>query len=138
MIAQRRKMCEELAGASGLNVWSYRFDTPPWNASVWDGVQHFVNVAFSFQNISGSLGPVPQYESYGKLSRGIGEAYVSFVNGRDPNGSGRNASLPFWPKWTDGERVNMVLNSNGSFAEKDDFREEGIDFINSIDRELWA
>ena len=139
MVAGRRKVCEEFALGSGLDVWSYRFDTPSWNASVWDGVSHFANSAFSFQNISGNLGPVPEFESYARLSRGIGEAYVRFVNGRDPNagtGGSGNASLPFWPKWRDRERVSMVLNSNGSFVERDDFREEGIRFINSIDREL--
>ena len=143
MIAQRRKVCEEFA-SSGLDVWSYRFDTPPWNASIWDGIKHAVNIEFSFQNISGDLGPVPEFESYSQLSRSIGEAYVRFVNGKDPNsgatadGGSGNVVLPFWPKWIDGARVNMVLNSNGSFVERDDFREEGIDFINSIDRELLA
>jgi len=32
----------------------------------------------------------------------------------------------------------MVLNSNKTFVELDNFRKEGIDFINTIDRELLA
>ena len=142
MVSGRRKTCEEFA-RSGEGVWSYRFDTPTWNASVWTGVPHFVNVVFSFQNVSGALGPVPEFESYRALARGIGGAYVNFVNGGDPNAVGGDGTgdgggvLPAWPKWSE-EKVNMVLNANGSFVEEDDFRSEGIDFINGIDRELLA
>ena len=144
MVAQRRKTCQEFTDG-GLDVWSYRFDTPTWNASVWTGIPHFVNVVFSFQNISGALGPLPEFQNYTDLSRGIGEAYVRFVNGHDPNGVGVNTTgnaigqggLPYWPKWSE-EKVNLVLNSNGSFVESDDFRSEGIAFINTIDRELLA
>ena len=60
IIAQRRKMCEYYTHV-GQNVWSYRFDTQLWNASAPVSVPHFVNVVFSFQNISGALGPLPQY-----------------------------------------------------------------------------
>ena len=141
MVSGRRKTCEEFADG-GLKVWSYRFDTPVWNATVWQGIPHFVNVAFSFQNISGSLGPVPAFESYARLSQGIGAAYVNFVVGGDPNagngnGTGDAGLLPDWPEWGS-ERVNIVLNANGSFVEEDDFRSEGIAFINTIDRELLA
>lgn len=41
MIAQRRKMCEYYTRV-GRNVWSYRFDTPLWNASVPVLDPHFV------------------------------------------------------------------------------------------------
>lgn len=147
MIAQRRKMCELYTGA-GQKVWSYRFDTPLWNASTPVVVKHFDNVVFSFQNISGALGPLPEYKSYRTLSKDIGTAYARFVGTGDPNGSGvlagngsSNATatdLPYWPQWTDGKRVNIVLNSNGSFIEDDTFREDGIRFINTISRELLA
>jgi carboxylesterase type B len=143
MIAQRRKTCAEFA-ASGQDVFSYRFDTPAWNASIWTGIPHFVNVMFSFQNISGALGPLPQFESYRILSRQIGQAYINFVYDHDPNGKratsssvDKTAALPVWPKWNQ-QKVNMVLNANGSFVENDDFRQRGIDFINTIDRELLA
>lgn len=73
MISGRRKVCVEYTKA-GLNVFSYRFDTPlvsklettcnrisgclsvsevltscQWNAAVTAGAQHFVNVVFSFR-----------------------------------------------------------------------------------------
>ncbi|KAK8048186.1 hypothetical protein PG994_009916 [Apiospora phragmitis] len=56
MIAQRRRMAELLTAAK-QKVYSYRFDQRPWDGPEWDGVKHFQNVAFSFQNISGRLGP---------------------------------------------------------------------------------
>ena len=100
---------------------------------------------FSFQNISGALGPLPEYQSYKDLSLSVGKAYASFVNSHQPNGAvkgsggrGNVTGLPTWPKYTLGARKNMVLNANGSFAEDDTFRREGIKFINSISRELLA
>lgn len=139
IIGQRRKMCEYYTRA-GKDVWSYRFDTPFWNASAPVSVPHFVNVVFSFQNISGALGPLPQYQSYKDLSTSIGRAYINFVTQGDPNlGIGsKEAGLPNWPRYSLANPMNMVLNSNGSFVERDAWRKEGIAFINSISRELLA
>ncbi|TVY82860.1 Lipase [Lachnellula suecica] len=133
MIAGRRKVCEECTKA-GLDVFSYRFDTPLWDALVTTGAQHFVNVVFSFR----ALGPLPKYQNYTDLSRNIGEAYISFVNDQNPNTSRGNSTLPVWPKYDLSSPKNMVLNSNLTYVEDDTFRKEGIDFINSIDRELLA
>ncbi|KAH8817204.1 Alpha/Beta hydrolase protein [Xylogone sp. PMI_703] len=138
MISGRRKVCEEYASA-GLPVYSYRFDTPLWNAAPTAGAQHFVNVVFSFQNISGALGPLPQYQSYADLSKNIGRAYISFVNDHNPNTSrGRGSTLPAWPAYNLHFPQNMVLNSNRTYVEPDTFRKEGIAYINTIDRELTA
>ncbi|CCD51981.1 similar to lipase (secreted protein) [Botrytis cinerea T4] len=152
MISGRRKLCEVYAAAS-QSVYSYRFDTFLWNAAVTDGVKHFVNVVFSFQNISGALGPLPQYQSYLDLSQNIGKAYISFVNYHDPNAlsnsslstisnstSSTGTNLPHWPLYNKDTPKNMVLNSNKTFVEDDTWRKEGIDFINwgGVDRELWS
>jgi len=144
IIAQRRKTCEEFVTHNISNVYSYRFDTPLWNASAPVSVPHFVNVVFSFQNISGALGPVPEYQSYKDLSTSIGRAYASFVSTHQPNGpggyggGGNVTGLPTWPRYELAAPKNMVLNSNGSFVEEDTWRREGIAFINSISRELLA
>lgn len=135
MIAQRRKTCEEYV-KGGETVYSYRFGTPTWNGSASTRAAHGVNVAFNFQNISGTLGPLPQNQSYNDLSTNIGKAYVGFVNDPDPNQGGSN--LPVWPKYDLGTPQNMVLNGNGSFIEPDTFRAAGISFINSISRQLLA
>lgn len=145
MIAGRRRLCE-LFTQPGVrqDVYSYRFDTQPFGRSEGEGVQHFDNVAFSFQNISGLLGPSPRYDSHRQLSRAIGEAYVRFVNTLDPNPDPQgvvgqsNSLLPYWPRYSRSEPVNLVLNASYSYIEADVFRKEGIAFINSqeVAREL--
>jgi cholinesterase len=137
MISGRRKFCEVYTKA-GLPVYSYRFDTPLWDAAVTDGAKHFINVVFSFQNISGALGPLPQYQNYTNLARNIGKAYISFVNDHNPNTSRGNSTLPQWPRYSLGSPKNMVLNSNKTYVEDDIWRKDGIDFINTISRELLA
>ncbi|KZW02675.1 lipase [Exidia glandulosa HHB12029] len=142
MHAQRRKMAEAYTKA-GQPVFSYRFDTPLWNAAPSTGANHFCNVVFMFQNISGALGPLPAFESYKTLSFGIGRAYANFAATRDPNGKGMpalGASLPRWPKYSLARPTNMVLNSNGSFVEADTWRRDGMAFLNThaVDRELLA
>ncbi|KAI1828296.1 alpha/beta-hydrolase [Xylaria intraflava] len=134
MMAGRRRMTElystALAGTDA-HVYSYRFDQRPWNGDPWDGVEHFDNVAFSFQNISGLLGPSPAYDSHAKLSRAIGEAYTAFVNHLDPNAAG--GLLPFWPAYDVAAPKNMVLNATVSWVEDDVWRKEGIAYIGRAD-----
>jgi carboxylesterase type B len=157
MISGRRKMCELYTGA-GQSVYSYRFDTRLWNKTAILGVTHFDNVAYSFQNITGLLGPMPEYERDAALSRAVGMAYVSFVNNLDPNhglvGSGGSSSkvkrvgtegvtaieLPQWPKYELLQPTNMVLNASGPYIEADTWRQEGITYLNTFDvaRQLLA
>ncbi|KAI7318250.1 hypothetical protein KC315_g10129 [Hortaea werneckii] len=142
MIAQRRKTAREFVTGGVEDVFSYRFDTPLWNnTSPPIGAKHFDNVVFFFQNISGALGPRPEFEHYARLSRGIGRAYASFVAEGQPNGVGGGGNvtgLPFWPRYELDAPTNLVLNANGSWVEADTWREEGIAFINRISRELLA
>jgi hypothetical protein len=104
-------------------------------------------MAFSFQNISGFLGPSPAFDGDKRLATAIGMAYVRFVYALDPNlVSGANESgggalqLLFWLKYGVGNLVNMVLNASGPFVESGTFRREGIEFLKTFDvaRELLA
>ncbi|KAI1755789.1 alpha/beta-hydrolase [Xylaria castorea] len=137
IIAGRRKLCAEYAAAN-QSVYSYHFATRPWDAAEADGVQHFVNVAFSFQNITGALGPLPEFQSYKEISADIGKAYLNFVYRHDPNANKSSAQtgLPYWPTWTVTRPSNMVLNATQPYLEEDNFREQGISFIQTISREL--
>ncbi|KAH9906410.1 alpha/beta-hydrolase [Xylariomycetidae sp. FL2044] len=133
MISGRRRMAELYAGADAgaMPVYSYRFDQRPWNGDEWDGVKHFVNVAFSFQNISGGLGPSPAYDSHRRLARAIGQAYVGFVHSLDPNevGGDDERILPEWPVYELESPKNMVLNATENWVEEDTWRKEGIEFM---------
>ena len=138
MIATRRKLCDLMTQPSvNQTVFSYRFDQRPWNRPANQGVMHFDNVAFSFQNISGLLGPSPAYDSHRRLSRAIGESYIRFVNNLDPNPTANDSSsgalLPYWPRYSPESPANMVLNATRSCVEADTFRAEGIAFINTAD-----
>ena len=144
MISGRRKMAELLT-EDGMPVYSYRFDQVRADRTEWDGVRHFDNVEFSFQNMTGLLGPSPKYDSHRDLARAIGQAYVRFVYDLDPNynedkyGEQEN-QLPEWPVYDLEEPKNMVLNATQNWVEDDTWRKEGIDFINSFEvaRELYA
>lgn len=98
---------------------------------------HFQNVRYSFQNISGNLGPMPEYASHKVLSEDIGRAYISFVYDHDPNTSrGRGSTLPHWPKYNLKKPQNIVLNESRSWVEADTYRKEGMAFINQVDSNL--
>ncbi|KAG5656583.1 hypothetical protein KAF25_000170 [Fusarium avenaceum] len=138
MISGRRKLAE-LFTESGEDVYSYRFDQLWYQRAEWDGVKHFDNVAYSFQNISGLLGPSPKYDSHAELANTIGQAYVRFVNDLSPNGS-KKGKLPKWPKYSTSKPKNMVLNATKNWVEDDTWRKEGIEYINSYEvaRELYG
>jgi carboxylesterase type B len=143
MISGRRKMAELLT-KDGMPVYSYRFDQRKWDGPEWDGVRHFDNVQFSFQNISGTLGPSPEYDSHADLARAIGQAYVRFTYELDPNYNDKYGEqenqLPDWPVYDLDEPTNMVLNATENWVEEDTWRKEQIDFINSFEvaRELYG
>ena len=141
MVSGRRKMCRVYTEA-GEDVFSYRFDTRPWDRAEQDGVKHFDNVAFSFQNVSGLLGPSPEFDSHMELAAAIGRAYVRFVNRLDPNPQGGKADelLPRWPRYDLRAPKNVVLNATKPWVEEDTYRGEGIAYLNSYEvaRELLA
>jgi len=144
MLAQVRKVAQAWTKAR-VKAWTFRFDTRPWNMlAAHEGVKHGVEVTFSFQNITGNMGPYNQFKHHRTLGEKLGAAYINFVARADPNPVGRKhtnsegvATLPHWPSH-DQESVNMVLNATETKLENDDFRIEGIKFINGISRELMA
>lgn len=140
MHAGRRRMAQ-LYASNNLPVYSYRFDTLPFHGSPISGVSHGVNVVFSFQNNTGTLGPLPEYASYLELAQNIGKAYISFCYDQNPNTSKGNSTLPNWPAYNLNHPQNMVLNATrGPYLEPDTYRKEGIEYLNSdeVIRELLA
>ncbi|CAN8096672.1 unnamed protein product [Discula destructiva] len=148
MHSGRRKMCELFAGAAAQDVFSYRFDTRLWSRDPLLGIPHFDNVAFSFQNISGLLGPSPTYDDDLRIARSVAISYISFVYELDPNPPADwevlekvdALPLPEWPRYSLNEPTNMVLNVSGPWVEPDTWRAEGIAYMNTYEvaRELLA
>lgn len=141
-------MCELFAGVAGQDVYSYRFDTRLYGKDPLTGIAHFDNVAFSFQNITGLLGPSPAYDDNLKIARSVAVAYISFVYNLNPNPPSDwdaldkvNAMpLPEWPKYSLDAPKNMVLNITGPWVEPDTWRKEGIAYLNTYEvaRELLS
>lgn len=125
--------------AAGMKVWSFRFDTSMPNAREMEGINHGAEVAFTMLNSTGTLGPLPKFQAYKELSEAIGKAYTNFVYSGDVNGGGgdEKGGLPYWPSYGE-EKVNMVLSAEKIEVERDDYRKEGMKFINGISRELLA
>ncbi|EPS41662.1 hypothetical protein H072_4438 [Dactylellina haptotyla CBS 200.50] len=137
MIAPRRRVSEQYTRA-GLKVFSYRFDALQYGQNPKYGVGHFQNVVYTFQNISGLLGPLPAYANDKVLSTSMGRAYISFVYDHDPNTSrGHESTLPHWPQYDLKRPKNMVFNAtHGSWVENDTYRKKAMAFLNQVDSEL--
>lgn len=56
---------------------------------------------------------------------------VAFVNQGDPNGHGMEG-IPTWPQYEGEGRQTMLWKENGVDVVKDDWREEGMEFLNEI------
>ena len=140
IIEQRRKVAQEWT-AAGQIVWSFRFDTPAWDAKENEGALYGVEVGYVFQNIAGKLGDLRAMKAHLMVAESIGTYYVNFINRHDPNPAvdyqTGSVDLPKWPVYKD-EAVNMAFHPDGLHTEKDDWRSEGIRFINSISREILA
>ncbi|KAJ7056155.1 alpha/beta-hydrolase [Mycena amicta] len=127
--------------SSQVPIYKYRFNHVPWSVSfsTIDWVGHFLEVSYVFnlQNDDTAfwvanhftatyLGPgVPIADRF--LGIYMSRAWASFIATGDPN----NANVPskdHWPKYSD-EQENMVWQTQGSIIEKDNFREEGMQFI---------
>ncbi|GAA6023879.1 hypothetical protein JCM10207_000513 [Rhodosporidiobolus poonsookiae] len=115
-------------------VYSYRFDQPPQTQTYALGTTHFVEVAYVFSvphefKTANTLGNRP---GDAELAQLLTSQWVSFIHGLEPNSHGI-ADIPTWPNYQDGQE-NFVHRRHGSVVEKDDWREEGIEFISSLAR----
>ncbi|KAJ7056156.1 alpha/beta-hydrolase [Mycena amicta] len=127
--------------SSQVPFYKYRFNHIPWSISfsTVDVVAHFMEVSYVFnlQNNDTAfwitnhfaatyLGPgAPIADRF--LGTYMSRAWASFIATGDPN----NANVPskvLWPEYSDGQE-NMVWQTQGSLTEKDNFREEGMQFI---------
>ncbi|PYH88043.1 carboxylesterase family protein-like protein, partial [Aspergillus ellipticus CBS 707.79] len=136
-IASRRRTCEVWA-AHNLTAYCYRFNTKPSGETWEEGVAHFTDLAFIFNNLAGyGYDPSPfanKSESYIELSYLMAGSWASFVSDLDPNawsGRGRNATRTDWPRYTVSQPRNLVWDANvTTYAEPDTWRSEGIALIN--------
>ncbi|GAB1200241.1 hypothetical protein APSETT444_009611 [Aspergillus pseudonomiae] len=133
MVGPRRLLAQNMAKYKN-EVYSYRWDVPALNTSSTIGVGHFAEIPFVFanpvQNIT-ALGDDPARLELGNLAARM---WTSFVADLDPN-EHNVANIPVWPQYSQ-ETSNFVfrLPKDGSYIEADTYREDGIEYINSIPR----
>ncbi|KAI3030938.1 hypothetical protein CBS147347_2258 [Aspergillus niger] len=138
-IAATRYTCE-LWAAHNLTAYCYRFNTKTDDYNWEEGVAHFSDVIFIFNNLNGyGFSPNPftnAPESYTELSYLMSGSWISFTNSLDPNkwtGRGRNATkTENWPVYDLENPLSMIWDANvTSYAAPDTWRKEGIALINA-------
>ncbi|EME45431.1 hypothetical protein DOTSEDRAFT_43773 [Dothistroma septosporum NZE10] len=149
MIANRRGTVETWA-ANGVSAYSYRFNTQPAGATPIQGVGHFQEVAFVFDNTQGlgydaehgTINPFTnRTKPYYELAELMSKSWASFIYDLDPNGwngrEGLGSGADLWPKYSLDRPQNIVFDANETalaVAEPDTFRAEGIKWI--LDHQL--
>ncbi|KAJ5153460.1 uncharacterized protein N7482_009938 [Penicillium canariense] len=141
MHANRRRQCEAWAEV-GAPAYCYRFDVHSADVPLIVGATHFEEVSFVFHNIAGlgyhygkPFAGVPQ--SYIDLSTMMTSMWASFIHDMDPNSGVVNRSV-HWQAYGKSQPVDLLFNANTtSHMEADNWRKEGIDYINSIATAVW-
>lgn len=92
------------------------------------GVTHTAELGFVFNNPD-YLSP---WSGYATLAEQMSAQWIYFVNHGSPNGDG----VPYWPMYNTSQGgVNLVLRHpmrNGSFVEKDTYRQDGIAYLQQV------
>ncbi|KAF1967623.1 carotenoid ester lipase-like protein precursor [Bimuria novae-zelandiae CBS 107.79] len=132
MFAPRRLLAERMSDYVD-KVYSYRWDAPKFNNTpATIGVNHFSEIPFVFGNTEPTLTLLGDSAENIALSHLVGRMWASFAYDLDPNGHGVEGIVD-WPQY--GESTsNFVFRKDQSYVEKDDDREEGVAYINSIVR----
>ncbi|KAF9003482.1 alpha/beta-hydrolase [Hymenopellis radicata] len=142
MHAPRRHQCEVMTNWS-QTAYSYRFNTRPeripfaLTGDILIAVTHYDEIPFVFGNPANLtdiyevyLGTDPAVLT---VSKSIMGAWISFARHLNPNHV--PSDLPYWPSYAE-SASNMVFDAKGSFVEPDDYRKDGIAFINARQEEF--
>ncbi|GKZ21401.1 hypothetical protein AbraIFM66951_006204 [Aspergillus brasiliensis] len=134
MVAPRRLLSQKMKEYEE-QVFAYRWDVAALNDSSSIGVAHFAEIPFVFANPVQNMTPLGSDPARLELGNMAARMWTAFVTDLDPNGHGVSG-IPHWPKYNLSDPRDFVFRvpRNGSYVEKDTFRTEGIDYINTIVR----
>ncbi|KAJ6260706.1 Acetylcholinesterase [Drechslerella dactyloides] len=141
-IAGRRYIAQNLA-AAGIPTWSFRFRTRDGGYPAWYRAGHFTEVAFVFHNVEGVgyTGPFdfgnpmggPNEKDYRKLASYMCRQWIGFVHSLDPRAGAKSGEVQ-WLKYSEGNGKSQIVfdidADGGTYMETDDYRKEGIAFLN--------
>ncbi|OAL52234.1 cholinesterase [Pyrenochaeta sp. DS3sAY3a] len=105
------------------DVWAYRFNMQPIFTPPEIGVSHGIDLLFAFGIPNALLSA-----SQNATSKFMVDSWVSFVHDLDPNHGNKAKHFPKWPKYNE-KSMNIVLDEQ-LYLERDDYRQEGIQYIN--------
>jgi carboxylesterase type B len=136
-VANRRAACEAWA-AAGVPAYCFRFNTIVANTPAYIGATHFEDMSYVFDNTQGLgfkdnpfAGLPPANFDLAHLMSG---SWASFAYDLDVNAfEGRYPSAVKWPQYETGNPQDIVWDATVdglTFTETDDYRKEGIKWIN--------
>lgn len=153
MLAGRRFSTQAWANYS-VPSYAYRFNVLPNGYTDVQGVTHYAEVAFVFDNTLG-LGDHPneftgEPQSYYQVASLMSKSWAAFIHDLNPNGHGGECddncfdgsvlttfevpNIPAWPVYSNSNPQDFVFDANvTSHPEPDTYRANGTAFINSID-----
>ncbi|KAJ3802306.1 esterase 1 [Lentinula aff. detonsa] len=121
----QRRLWIQTASNAGVKTFSYLFTQPQPTYPASIGVFHSSELAFVYG------APPNATASAIALSTAMIDYWVSFATSLDPN-DGKGSSRPMWEQYTPDNQVLIQLNGDNTTIIPDDYRKEGIDFINSM------
>lgn len=122
----------------GQPTYKFRFDADQKVFAPELRVSHYKEIPFVFRNIEG-LGFRPDIkpftgldQRYIDLAYFMSSTWASFIHDLEPNSwRGRSKKIPKWPRYSIQNPRDFVFEANGTcHAEKDGYREEGMQLIN--------
>jgi acetylcholinesterase len=121
----QRRFWIQTASNAGVKTFGYLFTQPQPDNPPSLGVSHGSEVLFVYG------APPDPSDSAIALSKTMIDYWVSFATSLDPN-DGKGTIRPTWEQYTPQNQVVIQLNGDNTTLIPDDYRKEGIDFINSI------
>ncbi|KPM41497.1 hypothetical protein AK830_g5082 [Neonectria ditissima] len=132
-----RRLVTRSWASSGVPVWSYHWNVIVKGISPADGVTHFQEVVFVFNNVDGqgydtavSTNPLAgKPKKFIELADTMSKSWVSFITKSNPNYRGQRVK---WPEYKVEKPQNLVYDVNVTrlgYVEPDKYRQKGISYI---------
>ncbi|KAF5353626.1 hypothetical protein D9757_012454 [Collybiopsis confluens] len=121
----QRRLWIQTASKAGVKTFGYLFTQPQPENPPFLGVSHGSEIAYVYG------APTDNSTSAAVISATMINYWVSFATSLDPN-DGKGVPRPTWEQYTPDNQVLIQLNGDNTTTIPDDYRKEGIDFINSI------
>ncbi|TYJ58286.1 hypothetical protein B9479_000829 [Cryptococcus floricola] len=130
--APRRHFLREANKHGNTATWTYQFEQSTPGSAAQRGVWHASEIPYVYGLARPGTGQSAEYTDVdGALSDAMMEYWINFAHYSDPNGpSGATSNFTSWPAHDISANTN-ILRLKGDDIEvfKDDFREEGMQFM---------